>query len=113
MSYPDEISGVAMAYPAVDLKDNVFVEGPPEGKPTVLRFPMAEVPSKEQGLEWVRNARKTVASKGELEITPYCVALTQNGVFFDEVLEYGGVRLTTQELPLERLRAGARLPKHV
>lgn len=113
LSHPDEISALAMAYPCVDLKDGILSEGPPPGKPTVLRFPLADIPSKEEGLKWIKEKRGTVASKGELEITPYCVSLSQNGLFFSEVLEHNGVRLTINELPLERLEAGARLPKNV
>ncbi|KAK4499629.1 hypothetical protein PRZ48_010147 [Zasmidium cellare] len=113
LSHPDEISALAMAYPCVDLKDSIVNEGPPLGKPTVLRFPEADIPSKEEGLAWIRKKRGTVASKGELEITPYCVSLAQNGIFNAEVFEYDGVRLTTNELPLERLKGGARLPKNV
>jgi hypothetical protein len=32
-------------------------------------------------------------------------------LFAQEMLEYNGVRLQSEQLPLERLEAGARLPK--
>jgi acetyl esterase/lipase len=113
MSHPDEIAALALAYPAVDLRDQVWIDGPAEGAPTVLRFPAEEIPSKDEALAWVAEKRKTVASKGGFERTSFLVALTQYGVFAQEMLEHNGVKLRTEDLPLERLKAGAKLPKAV
>jgi hypothetical protein len=69
--------------------------------------------SRDDALSWVEEKRKTVASKGGFEITPFVVALTQHGLFVQEMLEYNGVKLQPKHLPLERLKDGARLPKAV
>jgi acetyl esterase/lipase len=111
MSHPDEISALALAYPAVDLRDEIFTKGPAEGAPSVMRFPMEKMASRDDALAWVQEKRKTVASKGGFEITPFVVALAQHGLFAQEMLEYNGVKLQLEQLPLERLRAGGRLPK--
>jgi len=113
MSHPDEISALGLTYPAVDLRDDIWTKGPAKGAPTVLRFPLEGMASREDALSWVEGKRKTVASKGGFEITPFVVALTQNGLFAQEMLEHDGVKLQAEHLPLERLKAGARLPKAV
>jgi pimeloyl-ACP methyl ester carboxylesterase len=113
MSHANDISALALAYPAVDLRDGIWNYGPAENAPTVLRFPADEMPSRDEALAWVAEKRKTVASKGGFERTPFLVALTQHGLFGQEMFEYGGVKLRTEELPLERLKAGAKLPKAV
>ena len=113
MSHPDEISALALTYPAVDLRDGIWNDGPPEGAPTVLRFPAEEMPSRDEALAWVADKQKTVASKGGFERTPFLVALTQYGLFAQEMLEHDGVQLQSEHLPLERLAAGAQLPKAV
>lgn len=113
MSHPSEISALALTYPAVDLRDNIWTNGPSEGAPTVLRFAQEEILPKEDSLAWVQERRKVVASKGGFEITPFVVALTQHGLFASEMLEHGNAELSSKHLPLERLRAGAKLPKTV
>lgn len=113
MSHPDEISALALTYPAVDLRDGIWNDGPPEGAPTVLRFPAKEMPSKEEALAWVAEKRETIASKGGFERTPFLVALTQCGLFGQQMFEHGGVELQSEHLPLDRLAAGAKLPKAV
>lgn len=112
-SHPDEISALALAYPAVDLRDEMWTKGPAAGAPTVFRFPLEEMPSTEDTLAWVEERREKVVSKGGFEATPYLVALTQNVLFASEMLEHNGVKLQPQQLPLERLRTGAMLPKAV
>jgi acetyl esterase/lipase len=113
MSHPDEISALALTYPAVDLKDDIWTDGPEESAPTVLRFPADEMAPRDEALAWVAEKRKTVASKGGFERTPFLVALTQHGLFAQEMFEHDGVRLQSEHLPLERLEAGAKLPKAV
>lgn len=113
LSHPEDISALALTYPAVNLRDSIWTNGPAEGAPTVLRFPTEEMASEDEALTWVADTRKTVASKGGFERTPYLVALTQLGLFAQEMLEHDGVRLQSEQLPLERLDAGAKLPKAV
>ncbi|KAK4953320.1 hypothetical protein LTR10_009029 [Elasticomyces elasticus] len=113
LSHPNEIAALALTYPAVDLKDSVFVDGPAPGAPAILGFTEKDIPSLSESLVWVEESRKVVASKGGFGITPYCVSLTQYGRFTDEVLEHNGVKLSTAELPLERIKAGEKLPKNV
>ena len=113
MSHPDEISALALTYPAVDVRDGIWNEGPPEGAPTVLRFPAEKMPSRDEALAWVAKTRKSVASKGGFERTPFLVALTQHGIFGQEMFEHDGIQLESEHLPLERLKAGAKLPKAV
>lgn len=113
MSHPDEISALALTYPAVDLRDELWTQGPANDAPTVLRFPAEEIPSKEDALAWVAERGKTVASKGGFEHTPFLVALTQRGLFSQEMLEHDKVKLQGDNLPLERLKTGAKLPKAV
>lgn len=113
LSHPDEVSVLAMAYPGLDLKDDLFINGPKPGAPTVLRFPAEEIPSKEDALAWVEGRRKVVASQGGFDITPYAVALCQHGVFVSEMFEHGDAQLKPEHLPIERLRNGGRLPKNM
>ncbi|PVH97475.1 alpha/beta-hydrolase [Periconia macrospinosa] len=113
LSHPDEISALALIYPAVDLRDELWTEGPLEGAPTVLRFPAEDIVSKEEALKWVAEKRETISSKGGFEVTPFAVALTQHALFNEEMLEHNGVKLGTAQLPLERLKNGAKLPQHV
>lgn len=47
LSHPNEISAVAIAYPLVDPKDDLMTGGPSPGEPTILRFPLADIPKKE------------------------------------------------------------------
>ena len=53
MSHADEISALGLTYPAVDLRDEMWTKGPVEGAPTVLRFPLDEMASREDALSWV------------------------------------------------------------
>lgn len=113
MSHPDDSSALALSYPAVDLRDQIWIDGPAEDAPTVLRFPAEEVPSRDEALAWVAETRKTVASKGDLERVPALVALTQHGLFTQEMFEHSDVKLRSEDLSLERLRAGVKLPEAV
>lgn len=113
LSHPDEVSVLGIAYPALDLKDDLFIHGPQPGAATVLRFPADEIPSKEASLAWVKERRNVIASKGGFEITPYAVGLCQHGEFFAQMLEYGDAHVTAEQLPIERVRSGEKLPKNV
>ncbi|KAH8888030.1 alpha/beta-hydrolase [Thozetella sp. PMI_491] len=110
LSHPDDISVVAMAYPFVDPKDDVIVSGPKAGEPTILRFPLEDMPSKEAVAAWVKEARQTVTTRAGLERTPLAVAAAQYGQF-DELF-FDNRNLNRPEfLPMERIKAGAKLPK--
>jgi acetyl esterase/lipase len=113
ISHPDEVSVLGIAYPAVDLKDELWTGGPKPGAPTVFRTPEADILSKEECITWVEARRDVVASKGGFELTPFCVGLTQHGDFKPQMFEHDQVRLKMEDLPLERLRNGAKLPKNV
>jgi hypothetical protein len=62
-------------------------------------------------LPWVEEKRKTVARRGGFEITPFVVALTQQSLSAEVMLGHNGVGLQPEHLPLERLKAGAILPR--
>jgi hypothetical protein len=79
----------------------------------VLRFPLEEMSSRNDALSWVEEKRETVARRGGFETTLFVVALTQHGLSAQERLEHNGVKLQPEHLPLERLKAGARLPRAV
>lgn len=113
LSHPDEVSVLGIAYPGLDLKDELFVNGPKPGQPTVMRFPADQILPKETALEWVRGRRGVIASKGGFEITPYCVSLAQHGEFYAQMLNYGDAHVTSEHLPTERVRSGARLPRNM
>ena len=109
LSHSDEISALAMAYPAIDLKDDLFVKGPAPGEPAPLRFPLEDIPSMQETVDWIEEKRKTVTTKAGFERTPFCVASCQHGLFSSKILDNKGLdRL--EFFPLERIRTGARLP---
>lgn len=54
-----------------------------------------------------------MAARAGLDVISYCVDLAQHGVYSGEMLEYGNVRLRTEDLPIERIKDGARLPRNV
>lgn len=113
LSHPDEVSVLAIAYPGLDLKDHIFVSGPRSDAPALLQFPESQIPSKDDSLAWVQEHRKVVESKRNIDFTPFCVGLVQHGEFSKQMLEFGDTVLTTDELPIERVRNGGRLPKNV
>lgn len=112
LSHPNEISAVAIAYPLVDPKDDLMTGGPSPGEPTILRFPLADIPKKESIISWIEEARKTVVSKAELERTPYAVGAAQYGLF--DSMVFDSRPLNSHEfLPMERIKSGAKLPKNM
>jgi hypothetical protein len=110
LSHPNDVSAIAVAYPFVDPKDNIFVKGPTDENPTILRFPLKDIPSKNVVVTSIDEARKTVTSKAELERTPFAVGATQYGLFNSEIFDSSNLN-RTDFLPMERIRAGAKLPK--
>ncbi|PVH93008.1 alpha/beta-hydrolase [Periconia macrospinosa] len=111
LSHPDEISAVALMYPMMDLKDDMFVKGPAEGASTVLNFPREVMMSEVDAREWAKGERekKEWKSRAGFEVTLKCVSLTQCGRFYDEVLNPLGSE-DVGIFPLERIREGARAP---
>lgn len=112
LSHPDEISAVAVAYPFVNPKDHIMTDGPAPGEPTVLRFPAADIPSKQEILAWVDDAKKTITTRAGFERTLLSVGAAQHGLFYDHIFDSSSLN-RPDFIPTERLRAGARLPKNM
>ncbi|CAH0053665.1 unnamed protein product [Clonostachys solani] len=112
LSHPDEISAVALAYPFVDPKDPAVAEGPAPGDPSILRFKVEELPSKDSVVSWIEEARKTTTSKAGWDRTKLAVSAAQNGIFDSQIFDNLGLDLP-DFLPLERIKRGAKLPKKV
>ncbi|KAK8098695.1 Alpha/Beta hydrolase protein [Apiospora kogelbergensis] len=113
LSHPDDISALAMAYPFVDPQDPIILEGPGPDEPTILRFPQDQILSREVAAAWIEETRKAgVTTKAGAERTPFCVAAAQHGIFYSLVIDNAKL-MRPEFLPLERLKAGARLPKKV
>jgi hypothetical protein len=110
LSHPEDISAIAVAYPFVDPKDDVMVNGPAPENPTILRFPLENMPTKEAVVAWIEETRSTVASKAEHERTPFAVGMTQYGMFDSKIFDSSDLN-QAKFLPMERIKAGARLPK--
>lgn len=113
LSHPDDISVLALTYPIVDPADRLLVDGPRKGEPTILRVPHKEVLAKEVARAWIAKARKTVASRAELERAPFTISATQNGLYFSDIFLNRGTAMQTAFSPMERVKAGHRLPKNV
>ncbi|KAK8005732.1 hypothetical protein PG990_011769 [Apiospora arundinis] len=113
LSHPDDIAALALTYPFVDPQDPIFVDGPGPDEPTVLRFPPDQILSREEAAAWIEETRRAgVTTKAGAERTPFCVAATQHGIFYSMVIDNAKL-MRPEFLPLERLRAGAKLPKNV
>ena len=110
LSHPDDVRAVAMVYPLLDPKDDIFVKGPTVNEPNVLRFPWKDIPSKDAIITWLHDKRKTVQTKAGFERTPFSVGATQYGLFHSEVFDNRNLILSHFD-PLERIKAGGSLPK--
>lgn len=112
LSHPDEISAVAVAYPFVNPKDRIMTEGPAPGEPTVLRFAPEDIPSKQDVEAWIENAKKTITTKAGFERTRFSVGSAQHGIFYSQIFDSSNLN-RPDFLPIERLKAGARLPQNM
>jgi hypothetical protein len=112
LSHPEDISAMAMIYPFVDPADEVILNGPKAGEPTILRFPLEDLPSKEDVITWIEELKKTVSSQAGMERTPYAVAATQYGLLYSHMFDSEDLR-RPGFLPLKRLEGGASLPKNM
>ncbi|VUC28419.1 unnamed protein product [Clonostachys rosea] len=112
LSHPDEISAVALAYPFVDPKDPAMVDGPAPGEPSILRFDVDELPSKDSVVSWIEETRKAATSKAGWDRTKWAVSAAQNGIFYSQIFDNLGLN-RPEFFPLERIRRGAKLPKKV
>lgn len=110
LSHPDDIAAMALQYPFVDPQDERWAHGPAHDATTIFRFPREEILPREVVEAWVEQHRRTVRTEAGLELTPYAVALTQHGVFNSLVFDPQNLQ-SPEFAPLERIRAGARLPK--
>ncbi|CAI6339988.1 unnamed protein product [Periconia digitata] len=110
LSYPDEISAVAMLYPLVDLKDDMFVRGPAGGK-TVFGMPEESFMGLEEAVAWVEGEKEKEGwkSRAGFEVSQYNFALTQRGRLYEEVFNPTGCE-EAKIFPLERMRGGAKAP---
>lgn len=112
LSHPDEITALAMSYPLLDLKDDIFVNGPAPGQPNVLRVAAEQIPSKEDTVAWIEEKRTTVTTKDGFERISFCVGSCQHGLFASKVLDNRNLH-RPEFFPLDRIKAGAKLPKKV
>jgi acetyl esterase/lipase len=112
LSHPEDISAVATAYPFVDPQDDIFTKGPAPGEPIPLRFPAEDLPSKEETIAWIEEARKTITTKAGFERTLFCVAATQYGLFASKVIG-DEVSQNPYLTPQNWIKTGAKLPKNV
>ncbi|KAM0555890.1 hypothetical protein ACHAPJ_006292 [Fusarium lateritium] len=110
LSHPDEFHSLAVVYPLLDTKDKVYLEGPSPDEPTVLRFPPEDIPFKADTLVWIEEKRKVPESRAGFERTPFAVAACQRGIFASHILDNKNLN-KTEFHPLERIEAGAVLPK--
>jgi acetyl esterase/lipase len=112
LSHPDDISILAVGYPALGLKDHLFTTGPRAGESNILNFPGEAIPSKEKVIEWIDETRKTIATKAGFERIPFSVGACHGGIFYDQIIDNKNLNLP-ELFPLARMETGARLPKKV
>ncbi|KPM39379.1 hypothetical protein AK830_g7210 [Neonectria ditissima] len=112
LSHPDEISALALIYPCLDPKDKLYLKGPAEGEPTVLRYPLDEMPSVPDTVAWIEKEKNSVASKGGFEATLFATSACQNGFFASQIFDSKNMDLDAF-LPLERIKTCAKLPLRV
>ncbi|KAK7424583.1 hypothetical protein QQZ08_008593 [Neonectria magnoliae] len=112
LSHPEDISALAIIYPCLDVKDKLYLEGPAEGEPTVLRYPLDQMPSVPDTLIWIEEKRSAVVTKGGFERTLFATSACQNGIFASHIFDHKNMDLDAF-LPLERIKAGAKLPPKV
>lgn len=111
LAHADEVAAVGMTYPLVDLKDYLYVTGPKESDPNVLRFPSEALPNKETTLSWLETTRG-VESKAGMERTPFVVAAIHHQLFNSHI--WDNAKLSRPEFdPFELIEAGATLPTNV
>jgi hypothetical protein len=99
-------------YPLLDTKDRLYLQGALPNEPTVLRMPLEEIPSMEDTLAWIEKTRKKPESRAGFERTPFAVAACQRGIFSSHMLDNKGLDKADFH-PLERIEAGAKLPKNM
>lgn len=112
LSHPDDVSVIATAYPFVDPQDDIFVNGPTEDEPTVLRLPLEDMPSKAAVVTWIEEERKKITTKAGFERGPFNAASAQYGLFYSNIFDNKALRQPNFS-PLERIKAGAKLPKNM
>ncbi|GFP57137.1 probable carboxylesterase M8 [Trichoderma asperellum] len=110
LTHPDDIQAVATAYPFVNPRDPIMLSGPRDDEPTILRMAREEMPSKTSVLDWIEEKKSTVTTKAGFERTPFAAAAAQYGLYHSKIFDPRGLN-RPEFIPIERLRAGARLPK--
>lgn len=85
------------------------MEGPGPEDPTVLRYDLKDIPSKEDTLAWIEEKRQVPHSKDDFSRTPFAVAACHHGLFNSHIFD--SKRLNQRAFyPLERLEDGGQLP---
>ncbi|KAF2871075.1 Alpha/Beta hydrolase protein [Massariosphaeria phaeospora] len=112
LSHPEEISAMAMAYPFVNPADEVIVNGPKDGEPTILRFPLDTLPSKEAVVAWIDESRKEVTSQADMDRGAFAAAAAQYGLYYSHLFDNRSLK-RPEFLPLLRIKAGAKLPPKI
>ena len=113
LSHPDEIKAMAMSYPFVNPADGIMAEGPGPDEPTLFNVPLEEMKTAEEVRAWIEDAKKSVVSRAGHERGDYALAATQHGMFYSHIFDSANLGRREEFLPLERIRGGARLPKHM
>ncbi|KAJ4221453.1 hypothetical protein NW759_006700 [Fusarium solani] len=109
LSHPEDFRTLAVVYPLLDPRDKVYVEGPGPDEPTILRADLKDMPSKEETLAWIEEARKEPHSKDNLDRIPFPIAACHSGIFASDIFDSKGLN-RRDFFPLERIEAGERLP---
>lgn len=110
LSHPEDFKSLAVVYPLIDIDDRIYTEGPRPDEPNVLRYPNKDIPSKEDTLAWIEKARQVPESRAGFERTPFPVSACHNGIFASHFLDPKGLK-KSEFRPLDRIEAGAKLPK--
>lgn len=87
-----------------------MLKGPGAEEPTILRFPREDIPSKDSVVTWIEETEKTVSSMAGLERAPFAVGATQHGLFDSKIFDSSNLD-RPDFLPMERIKAGNKLPK--
>lgn len=112
LTHPKEISVLTLAYPWLDLKDNLYTTGPRAGQPNIIHYPDDQIPPKDAVVSWIEETRKTTTSKAGPERVPYIVGASYYGIFYDLILDnkkYNNPSFS----PFDRIKAGGKLPAKV
>ena len=108
LSHPQDVVGVVMGYPMLDVYSDFYAKGPQDGK-TVFKIPIQYFLKGEMLDEKIRAATESgPLTNGELpERDQLCVAVMQYGRILESFAD------EKKESPLKRVRDGTKLPKRM